>query len=427
MIKKLYYGTAYYPELWNPEIVDEDIKLMKKAGINVVRMAEFAWSTMEPHCDEFKVEFFISIINKLYENGIETVICTPTPTPPVWLSHNHPERMIVDENEVCMVHGGRQQVCTNNDFLRERAAIIIEKMAKLYGNMPGVIAWQLDNEIKGNVAECYCETCKQLWQQWLKKRYGEIDCLNSVWSTHVWSQYYETFEQIPQPFKTPMGHNPSLVTAYRMFSREMAGEFLNEQTEIIRKYSNLPITHNSSLNHFVDNEKIFNNLDFVSFDHYSSSSDYYKMLSWIDIFKTLKTKPFWVMETAPTFSGSIYGYQTIHNNGYIKAEAAAAYALGAEGFNYWLWRQHRSGVEQTHGHIISSWGEPGVGFENVVETGNLKAKLEKVFSKTVPVKAQLAVTYSDRARAFFMTEPLESIGFDYVSEMMKWYDMILDT
>jgi beta-galactosidase len=151
------------------------------------------------------------------------------------------------------------------------------------------------------------------------------------------------------------------------------------------------------------------------------------MLSYCDIFKTLKqNKPFWVMETAASFSGCAVGYQPVHRNGYIKAEAAAAYALGASGFSYWLWRQQRSGFEQTHGSVIHSWGKPTVGFNNVVEAGKLRDKLEKVLLKTVPAKAELAVTYSDKARAFFMSEPLDG-GFNYVDEMIKWHHMVLDT
>lgn len=428
MNQKLYYGASYYPELWDKSVWNHDLEYMKIAGINVVRMAEFAWSTMEPHKDSFNVEFFKDIISRLYQEGIETIISTPTPAPPIWISHQHPERMLVDETNTRMSHGGRQQVCSNNAYLRERAAIIIEKMAQVYGSMPGVIGWQLDNEWKGNVSECYCETCKHLWHQWLEKKYVTVDRLNSAWGTHIWSQYYEAFEQVPQPLKTPAAHNPSLLTAYRQFSRDKVTEFANEQVSIIRKYSTLPITHNSSPNHYIDNQKIFEGLDFASFDYYCTSTNYHEILTCMDTFKSLKSEvPFWVMETSPCFCGCSNGYQTIHNNGFIRAEAAAAYALGAGGFCYWLWRQPSSGSEQTHGSILSSWGAPSVGFKNVEEVGQLKGKLEKAFQNTEPAKAELAVTYSDRARAFFLSEPLEQGSTNYVYVMQKWYKMLLGT
>ena len=92
MKSQLYYGAAYYPELWDEKTIEEDIRYMKKVGINVVRMGEFAWAKMEPKQDQIDISFFVDIIDKLYENGIETIICTPTPPPPIWLTHGHPER-----------------------------------------------------------------------------------------------------------------------------------------------------------------------------------------------------------------------------------------------------------------------------------------------------------------------------------------------
>ncbi len=428
MEQKLYYGTSFYPELWDETTWNQDLEYMKIAGINVVRMSDFAWSTLEPHQDCFHVEFFKDIIGRLYKEGIETIITTPTPAAPVWMSHNHPERMLVDETNTPMSHGGRQHICTNNAFFRERAAIITTKMAQVYGSLPGVIGWQLDNEWKGNVSECYCETCKDLWHQWLQKKYGTIDILNHAWGTHVWSQHYESFEQVPQPLKTPVGHSPSILTAYRQFSRDKVTEFAKEQISIIRKYSALPITHNSSPNHYIDNQDIYEDLDFVSFDYYCTSNNYHEILTCMDSFKSLKSDvPFWVMETSPCFCGCSFGYQPIHKDGFIKAEAAAAYALGAAGFCYWLWRQQSSGIEQTHGAILNSWGAPSVGFKNVVEVGQLRGKLEKAFMNTEPMQAELAVTYSDRARAFFLSEPLEQGTTNYVEVMQKWYKMILDT
>ena len=111
MQDKLYHGVAYYPELWPIEAVGEDIRQMKLVGINCVRMGEFAWAKMEPNQDEIDLSFFVGIIHRLHENGVDTVFCTPTPTPPIWLSHGHPERMHVDSQGRVMSHGARQHFC----------------------------------------------------------------------------------------------------------------------------------------------------------------------------------------------------------------------------------------------------------------------------------------------------------------------------
>ncbi|MGM7723146.1 beta-galactosidase [Metabacillus sp. Hm71] len=426
MHKKLYHGAAYYPELWDKETIAEDIRLMKEAGINVVRMGEFAWSTLEKEEGQIDISFFVEIIHQLSNNGIETVMCTPTPTPPIWLTHNHPERMHVDDQGQVMGHGSRQHVCTNNPYFRERAAIITEEIAKAVGNLPSVIGWQIDNEFKCHVSECMCQTCKLQWHQWLEERYGTIDHLNEAWGTHIWSQYYHRFDQVPQPGPAPFLHNSSLKTMYQLFSFEKIAEFSDEQAAIIRKYSKAPITHNSNTFFHVDNERLFKNLDFASFDTYAEQKNAHAYLFNCDLWRNFKPgRDFWIMETSTSYSASLESFAAPHPNGYLKAEAVAAYALGAEAFCYWLWRQQRTGCEQPHGSVISAWGKPTVGFENVKEVEKARKELETIILSTAPVQAEVAVTYSDIAKAYIKTEPHK--GLDYRSLVIDFYEKILSS
>lgn len=97
--RKLYHGACYYPELWDEKTIQQDIDRMREVGINVVRIGEFAWSVIEPEEGKIDVSFFKEMISRMYENGIETIMCTPTPTPPIWLSHGRPERMHTNEKE----------------------------------------------------------------------------------------------------------------------------------------------------------------------------------------------------------------------------------------------------------------------------------------------------------------------------------------
>ena len=122
------HGAAYYPELWDDATIDADIIDMKNIGINTVRIGEFAWSAIEP--EENKVDFsrFHRIVDKLKENGIAIIMCTPTATPPIWISFNHPERMYKDSG-IEVTHGARQHICTNNPYFRDRCVFIVEKLA----------------------------------------------------------------------------------------------------------------------------------------------------------------------------------------------------------------------------------------------------------------------------------------------------------
>ncbi len=398
---------------------------MKKLGINVVRMGEFAWSVMEPYENVIDVSFFVEVINKLNENGISTIICTPTATPPIWVSYGHSERMYKD-NAGIVIHGARQHVCTNNPYFHKRTKIIVEALAEKVGNLPGVIGWQIDNEFKCNVAECYCEECEKLWHEWLEKRYETIENLNIAWATHVWSQYYQSFEQVPVPLRTTFLHNPSLSTMYRLFSREKIVEYLRIQTDIIRKHSKAPITHNSSVLFMLNNEAVFEELDFASFDDYPEANDYRQMVFDYDRFRCMKNGySFMVMETCSSHSGFIEVNKKIHPDEFVKAESVCAYAMGAFGFSYWLFRQHKSGCEIPHGAIISSWGEPAIGYRQVEKATAAMREIENQIIMTVPVKAEIALHYSDIARAFMMTEPLENM--DYYNLMRGIYDIILDS
>lgn len=426
MDNTLHVLAAYYPELWPADSIDRDIRQMREAGINTVRMGEFAWADMEPRPGVFQLDFFSEVILRLHNNGIDTVFCTPSATPPVWLSHNHPERLFLGTDGIRMMHGARQHFCNNNPFFRSRSRIIVEAIAKKISKLSGLIAWQIDNEMKSHVSECCCAECARQWRQWLKRRYGSIKELNSLWGTSLWSQRYSSFSQVPVPLKTPFTHNPSLLTNYRMFSRETIADFQDEQVGIIRRYSQAPITHNSNVRHYLNHAEHYRNLDFASFDAYYESDNYAHMLMDYDIWRNLKSgRQFWVMETGPSHSGCIFGYPKLHKQSYLNAELIAAFAMGAGGFGYWLWRQQRTGAEMPHGSIVSSWGEPTIGFEDVKQASNSLKEVEPLLRSSELVKADLMITYSDVARAFFLTEPLE--GIDYIERMQDLYKIVLGT
>ncbi|HBQ63442.1 MAG TPA: beta-galactosidase [Clostridiales bacterium] len=422
----MYIGAAYYPELWPDNEIQKDIAHMKEAGIRCVRMGEFAWSKMEPEIGTIHLDFFAGAISQLHSHGIDTIFCTPTPTPPIWMSDGHPERMHVNEKGERMSHGARQHCCINHPFFRKRARIIAEAIARQIGPLPGLIGWQIDNELKSSLSECMCATCKSLWTQWLQARYLHIDALNEAWGTEIWSQKYQNFQQVPQPVQTTLPHNASLSTAYRQFNREQVAAFIREQAEILRRHSTLPITHNTNRIFHVDNEQNFQSLDFASFDAYPESEHFRQMMLDYDLWRNaIPRRPFWVMETSPYSAGNLRAHTKTHPSGYLCAEAVAAYASGAEGFSFWLWRQQRTGFEIAHGAVLSSWGEPTVGYREIQRIKEAAEELEPLLIDSEPAQAEAAITYSDRARAFFMTESMEQL--DYLALMSHWYNIVLDS
>ena len=422
--KRWIYGAAYYPEVWDEPTLEKDIEQMQQAGINTVRIGEFAWSTMEPTEGNIDMSFFIHVIERLYENGISVILCTPTPTPPIWISHGHPERMLVDRG-LPLTHGGRQHVCTNNPDFRKYASRIVEAEAKACGRLPGVIAWQLDNEFKCNVSECYCACCEEQWHRWLEKKYGTIDALNTAWGTAVWSQSYASFDEVPTDRRATTQHNPSLSTNYRLFSRERIADFATMQADIIRKWSDAPITHNSGNYFHVDNDSLFRPLDFASFDAYPSAENYRDLLFHCDRFRGIKSgRPYLIMETSPGFNGHTISETGAHPRGFVAAETAAAVALGGCGISFWHFHQHFSSSELTHGAIISAWGEPTVCYPDILRGADTLNVLKPFLEATTLAPARVAIHYSDIGRAFIMTEHTDNL--DYNHAVRQIYETLLD-
>ncbi|MGL1957857.1 MAG: beta-galactosidase [Colwellia sp.] len=407
-LKKLYHGVCVYPELWPREDLDRDITEMKKLGINVVRIGEFSWSTTEPEQGNISVELLKWAMDKFYQAGIDVVLCTPTATPPIWLTYNKPEHCHKDADGNIMSHGARQHASYAHPTVRAACYNIIDAMAKALGNHPALIGWQLDNELKAHVAEDFSDAAIAQWHAWLKNRFGTIKRLNKAWGTHMWSQYYQRFEQVPAPVKTPFLHSASLSTAYRLFSRENIVDFMKGQREVIRRYSTAPITHNDNPAFNINHEKSMEALDFAAFDGYPNHTQWGAFVFRSDLYRSaIPGRPFWLMETSVSHNGWLGNHQPPHPTGFLAAEAVLIYALGGEGFSYWLWRQQKTGAELGHSAVMSSWFKPSVGYAEVQKVNENRKLLEPLLINTKVAKAQVAITYSDHARAMIETENLD--------------------
>lgn len=428
-IKKLFHGVCYYPELWPEDDIDRDISEMLKLGINVVRMGEFAWSTMEPEQGKISSDLFIKVMDKMHAAGIGVVMCTPTATPPVWLTYGHPERCFKDENGVIMSHGARQHASYEHPDVKKACFTIIKAMAKAFGQHPALVGWQLDNEMKAHVAEDFSDAAIAHWHQWLKNRFGRIEKLNAEWGTHMWSQHYQRFEQVPAPVKTPFLHSASLSTAYKLFCRESVANFMREQSDILQQYSAAPVTHNDNPAFNINHEQSMDALDFASFDAYPSSKQWAALVFRSDLYRSaIPGRPFWLMETSVAHNGWLGNHHTLHPKGFLAAESALIYSLGGEGFSYWLWRQQRSGAELPHSAIMSSWFQPSVGYAEVSAVNESRKILEPLLLNSRLQDAVIAITYSDHARAMIETEGLDKRqGFPnrYRDVVAMWHGYVM--
>ena len=234
-------GVYYYPEHWPQEQWERDLKNMADMGFEFTHFGEFAWAFMEPEEGKFTFEWLDTAVEIAAKYGLKVIMCTPTPTPPAWLTHKHPEILIKNSSGVSAVHGTRQQASWSSDVYRQYVGKITHELGRRYGKDPRIIGWQLDNEPSHyGWEEDYSDAAHQRFQIWLKAKYQNIENLNREWGTVFWSQVYNNFEQvaIPNESRSPIDFiNPHAMLDWKRFNADEAADFLKFQTEILRKYT----------------------------------------------------------------------------------------------------------------------------------------------------------------------------------------------
>jgi beta-galactosidase len=232
-------GVYYYPEAWPQEQWERDIQDIKKLHMEFVHLGEFAWTFMEPEEGRFDFAWLDRVVKLCADNGLKVVLCTPSAAPPVWLSKNHPEVLMIDANGRRMEHGTRQQGNWSSPVYRAYVQRINEKLAEHYKDNPAVWGWQLDNELSHYGKEPSFDPDSQAsFCAWLKRKYGTIEKLNHDWGNAFWSQRYQTFEQIRIPNEKELVAqlNPHAVLDSQRWFADEAADYLRMQAEALRRY-----------------------------------------------------------------------------------------------------------------------------------------------------------------------------------------------
>ena len=268
---KITLGVCYYPEHWDESLWTDDLVRMEKAGISVIRIAEFAWNKFEPEEGAFTFEFFDRFIKAVEKSSIKVIMCTPTATPPAWASHNYPEILNAAKDGTIYRHGHRRHYNYNSPKYIQLTAAIVEQMARHYANHPSIIGWQIDNEINCEMNEFYSNSDSDAFRIFLRKKYGSLDAINKAWGTVFWNQDYSSWEQVfvPRPVITDYG-NPHQQLDYLRFISDSACRYTALQCDILRHYlhPNTFITTNGLFGNVDNHRQVEENLDFMTYDSY---------------------------------------------------------------------------------------------------------------------------------------------------------------
>lgn len=421
VFSKPYYGACMYPEVWDKAIFEEDVAHMEKIGMNFARFGEFAWEAIEPEEGRYDLSVFEYALEVYQKHHIDVCVCIPTPTPPRWFTKKYPHAVIKNVDGTTMTHGSRQHVCTNNEDFRSHAYQMTRKVAEIAEKYDNVVAIQLDNEFKCHVDLCYCETCQKRWHQYLKEEYQDIAWLNQQWGTDIWSERYETFGDVVLPTATPFLHNSSLMNAFRKFTVATLNEFAHDLCHFVRMETAKPITHNSGFGFNLMNEELFSDLDIVGFDTYPAASNYPAYTMNVDRWRNVKptNNEALLLETSTSHAGHIENYIPAAPDGWITAEFFAGFAGNLRAFNYWHFRNHRFGVEQPHSAVVTAWGEPDVGYEDVVANGKLLKKISPLLEESNYQSANVGLMYSDNSKRFYTID--SGNRYDYRGLITDYY------
>lgn len=389
------YGADYNPEQWknHPEILEEDIRLMKKAGCNVMSVGIFAWSEIEPEEGTFDFSFFDGVLDKLYANGIRVFFATPSGARPAWMSMKYPEILRTDEKGIKQRHGGRHNHCFTSPIYREKVKIINTEIAKHFGSHPAVLGWHVSNEYNG---ECHCDLCKEAFRAFLKNRYQTLDKLNEQWWTTFWSHTYTDWNQIEPPSSIGENGLHGLVLDWKRFVTYQTLDFYREEIKPLKEFApDILVTTNfhDCLGH-LDYWKFKDDVDMISWDLYpewrGNSSDGETMIkaSFIyDMCRSFKKAPFLLMESTPS-NVNWRGYAKLKENGFNILSSMQAVACGANSVQYFQWRKSRGSSEKFHGAVVDHYGKEDTRvFREVTELGKHLASLSEIATTNVSAKA----------------------------------------
>lgn len=386
------FGAAYYEEYLPCDRLEQDMQMMKEAGINTIRIAESTWSVEEPRPGEYDFSHVDRVIDAAEKYGLNVIVGTPTYAVPHWLVQLDPD-VLAETAQGKNRFGPRQNMDITNPTYRHYAEGIIRALVSHTAVRPSVIGFQIDNETK-HYGVCG-KRILGMFREWMKSRYKTIEEVNEALGLNYWSSSVTSFEDLPDPTGTING---SYACEFEIFRRSLAAEFLMWQSDIVKQYSRPDqfITQN-----FDFQWKSFGapgQQDGYSFGvqpdicHYEASravtlmgTDIYcfdqdaltgrEIAFGGDLIRSVKHENYLVLESQAQAFKDWLPYP-----GQLRQMAWSHVASGACGVMYWNWYSLHNGLESYWKGILSHDFEPNPTYLEVKETGEELRRLGSALS-----------------------------------------------
>ncbi len=422
---KFVYGVDYYPEAWDESQWEKDAAMMQAAGINFVRLGEFAWAKMEPEEGKFDFAWLDRALAVLNAHGIRAVLGTPTASPPAWLYAKYPDIAAMDEHGVRYRFGSRQNYCLHSPHFIAAVRAIVNAMAEHYKNHPGVLGWQIDNEVGD--PDCYDDYCLRAFQDWCRARYQTLDALNRAWGTIFWGHTFSDWSQLPLPWNTLYdAHNPSMALDYRRYHSDATRDYVKLQADLLRQIAPTKAITTNEMGMYdnIDYTELNKQIDFVAWDNYplfgQDLTDYAGPGLAHDLMRGSKNQQnFMVMEEQGGLPGwtTFWGHQVAP--ALYRLWAYQAVAHGADGVCYFRWRTSRYGTEQYWQGVLDQDSYPNARYQIVSQTGKELAQLAPLLAGS-RVASEVGMLVSPETRWAFHIQPLTK-EFNYNRQLREYY------
>ena len=420
------YGVAYYEEYTPVDRVDEDARMMKAAGINVVRIAESTWGTLEPQPGVFDFSHIDRVLAAMHKQGIKVIVGTPTYAIPTWLAREHPNVLVIHPDGVRAQYGPRQNMDISDPDYRAAAERVIVALVDHVKDHPAVIGYQLDNETKAygtsgpNVQAAFVAEMKQKWPS--------LDALNQAWGLNYWSNRINRWEDFPS---TNASINASMSNAFAEFQRGLVTDFLTWQAKIVRTHARPGqfLTQNFDMGWRetsygiqpeVDHWKSARPLDVAGIDIYHPSQDKLtgaEIAFGGDLARSMRNgQNYLVIETEAQGFAQWTPYP-----GQLRLQAFSHLASGAQMVEYWHWATTANAVETYWRGLLTQDYKPNPVY---AEASTVGAGLKRLGPKLAGMtkRNSVAIYVSNRALSAF--NKFKPSGIEYNQVLRPFYDAL---
>ncbi|MER7486067.1 beta-galactosidase [Streptomyces sp. NPDC126497] len=427
---RLVYGADYNPEQWPRTVWEEDVRLMREAGVNLVSLGIFSWARLQPAEDTWDFAWLDEVMDLLHEGGVGVDLATATASPPPWLTTAHPEILPVTATGETLWPGARQHWRPTSPVFRRYALRLVRELATRYAGHPALVAWHVNNELGCHNVYDYSDDAARAFRDWLRARYTTVEALNTAWGTAFWSQRYTDWEQILPPRLAASHPNPTQQLDFKRFSSDALKEHLRAEREILRELTpDVPVTTNFMV---MGNTKGMNyadwadEIDFVSNDHYvhPGPQDRDELSFSANLTSGISGgRPWFLME----HSTSAVNWQPVNvakRPGDLARDSLLHVAHGADAVCFFQWRQSAAGAEKYHSAMVPHAGADSELFRAVTALGDTLKVLAPVAGSEREA-ARVGILYDWESWWASEQDSHPTSLLDYRQEALDWYSALL--